>query len=179
MTQKQLLQGAGDGTAVPAGFIGFPVTPTNIALIDSAENYSGNTKLGLMVYSHGTTYNGGIAPTITVISGGAISSVVQSQFIPYQLSNGSWRLKCNFMCNVASGTRTIQAFGVNGVVPRDIVDYRQPFASLVNLSTAGTGHITGPSTNSNMFAISHASTTSISYSISADIELNSKPTWAY
>jgi uncharacterized delta-60 repeat protein len=48
------------------------------------------TRLGYKKYLSGTAYNGGVVPTITGSVDGTITGAV---LIPYQLQDGSWRLK--------------------------------------------------------------------------------------
>lgn len=49
------------------------------------------TALGMKAYFHGTTYNGGNAPTV---SGSGFSNL-RSLFIPYQMQDGTWRMRFN------------------------------------------------------------------------------------
>lgn len=162
--------------------VGFPIAPANISLSNTTDNYSGNTKLGLMLYQHGTTYNGGIAPTITLTGGGGtLSSIGYSSFIPYQLTDGSWRMRFNFHVLVSTTSRTSSTYTINGVT----------FATTtggVGIPVAG-GSFNGavsPSANG-AYAASAASTVSAThssgstneYGFSGDVPLGSKPTWAY
>jgi len=151
--------------------VGFPIAPANITLIDSADNYAGNTKLGLMQYVHGTSYNGGVAPTISVTN---LSSVSFSAFIPYQMSDGTWRLRFNFGCvvSVAASTFTVT---INGVTFKSGAEQ-----AIVATSSTSAAYMLETHTNSNAATIYISfSTTVTSPKISGDVILNSKPTWAY
>ena len=49
------------------------------------------TMYGLKAYHHGTTYNGGNSPTITLSGGGgSLSSVEQCDIFPFQDQQGNW-----------------------------------------------------------------------------------------
>lgn len=138
------------------------------------------TRMGLKSYLHGTAYNGGLSPTITLIGGGGVLlSVVKSNFIPYQMQDGGWRLKCDFVVNVSSATRTECRFEVNGITTKNIALYFQPIIGYqlsVTSSTVGYCYV---NPNSSQFIINHSSTSTAYYSVGCDIELESKPTWAY
>jgi len=128
------------------------------------------TALGLKSYIHGTTYNSGIAPTVTGLAGFAL---VRSSFIPYQLQSGVWRLKLSLRTTFSSNSAA--NFTLAGVTA---------IAELQNiLATAGPGFGT-PSNYSNMNTSSGSfdinfSTTVGGAIFSGDVELASKPTWAY
>jgi len=132
---------------------------------------------GSATYLHGTTYNGGIAPTITVTGGGALSSVDRSSFIPYQLQGGSWRLKIFFTASVASGARTFQRFSVNGVTFLDLIN-GQALVGIFN-NTPPTPMNCYTENNSGAITIEHGSATTTRYIVAGEVELVSKPTWAY
>lgn len=137
------------------------------------------TKLGLMNYSHGTNYNGGVAPTITLASGGGtLTSVIRSQFLPYQTIDSTWRLKFSAVMQVSSTARTGIAFAVNGVTSKNTSNWLQPIV--------GYGDAASPvmlaycaANSSNIMTAEFASATQAFYRFYGDIELNSKPSWAY
>ena len=131
------------------------------------------TQLGLKQYLHGTTYNGGNAPTVTLTAGGGtLSSVTRAVFVPYQMQDGSWRMRFNFNVVLSSATRTFIVITINGVTFKagDI----QPCAGIT--STAVTCYATN-ATGTVEFAFT--STTTTTTRASGDVELDSKPTWAY
>jgi hypothetical protein len=133
------------------------------------------TKMGLKVYAHGTTYNGGNAPTITLTAGGGtLSSVTASDFIPYQMADGAWRIKFNIRVSLSSTARTLIGLSINGV-SFPAVDQG------VSANNAGAAAAT--------YAVATASTSTLTFGfassvtdaaiVSGDVKLASKPTWAY
>jgi hypothetical protein len=154
--------------------VGYPIAPGNIALMNTQDNYSGNTKMGLMSYSHGTTYNGGNAPTVSYIAGGGTATINRCVFVPYQMADGTWRLKFNIDTSLSSANRTTMTLQINGVVSA---------AS----TQAVTGFVTGTAVppraiftaSSNQITFDLASSLIDSLRVSGDVELASKPSWAY
>jgi len=147
---------------------GFPT-----ALTDSQA-----TALGLKVYTNGVAYNGGNTPATT----GTNWTTARGKYIPYQMQDGTWRLRLNITgvysgassSNVAnpltiSGITTIveiQALAVND----QGCQARAAACSASVLASSGTIQLLfGASTNYNTFQFIY----------SGDIELASKPTWAY
>jgi len=133
------------------------------------------TQMGLKSYAHGTTYNGGNAPTITLSAGGGtLSSISHSSFIPYQIQSGAWRLKGQFTAVVSATARTAPTFAVAGLSVS--ASYDQPvFAT----ATPGVGmtrmRIQTPFT----VQFDHNSVSTTQYYAFFDVELTAKPTWAY
>lgn len=133
------------------------------------------TKLGHKIYSHGTNYNGGNSPTITLASGGGtLSSVDDSMFIPYQMQDGSWRMKFNVAVTLSSTSRTGANLAVAGLT----------FATTNSLAITATSATTAADiaiqrANGSQLSITHASQSTTSYRYSGDIPLEAKPTWAY
>jgi hypothetical protein len=155
--------GFGAATATSSGLL---QPPTSIEDVKA-------TQMGLKSYAHGTTYNGGNAPTIALSSGGGtLTSVDYSAFIPYQMQNGTWRLKGSFTTTMSSTARTEAVFTVNGITmtaTQAIDGSPSPGAAVQRMRAYST----------NNFAIAHVSVSSTSYYISFDVELTAKPTWAY
>jgi hypothetical protein len=131
------------------------------------------TQMGLKTYAHGTTYNGGNAPTITLNSGGGtLTGVDYSAFIPYQMQNGAWRLKGSFGTTMSSTARTEVVFKVAGIfmaATQPISGSPSPGAAVQRMRAYA----------DNNFAIAHVSASTTAYYVNFDIELTSKPTWAY
>jgi len=132
------------------------------------------TRLGLKQYLHGTTYNGGNAPTLTT---GFTSPVfVRGVFIPYQMQDGAWRLKFNVDVTHASGGSG--TFNIDGVTTKQTSGLNQAFA--ISLSTGSLDFISGTgfcATNSTFYVSGSSGQTE--FIASGDVELDSKPTWAY
>jgi hypothetical protein len=150
----------------------FPAYNTNL---DNATA----TRLGLKQYLHGTTYNGGNAPTVTLSSGGGtLSAITRAIFVPYQCQDNTWRMRFTVNAVVSSATRTSAFFAVAGVTTKNVAGYAQSIAA-----SEGNGSITTTTaycdSNANTFGLFHASGSSTIYRLSGDVELESKPTWAY
>ena len=132
------------------------------------------TRMGLKQYLHGTTYNGGIAPTVSYISGGGTATINRCTFVPYQLQDGGWRVKFNIDVSLSATTRTAVAVQINGI-------------TAANATQAVVGFLTGSvvppravlGSASNQITCDFASNIIDSIRLSGDVELASKPTWAY
>ena len=125
--------------------------------------------MGLKQYLHGTTYNGGNAPTV---AGTNVSSVTRGVFIPRQMQDGTWRLAFNVQ--IVSSSVTAVSPTVNGVTSNTAA--RQSFnASNSGISLGANAAIDA---NTNIFTLA-STAASTSWYFSGEIELASKPTWAY
>lgn len=135
------------------------------------------TTLGHKVYSHGGSYNGGNAPTITLSSGGGtLSTVNRADFVPYKTQSGGWRCKFNVSVDLSSASRTNPVLAVAGV---SFPTGNQAIA--VGILTGNPAYVIygiAQQSASGLEAF-HASTTTSSYAFSGDVALASKPTWAY
>jgi hypothetical protein len=131
--------------------------------------------MGLKVYSHGTTYNGGIAPTVTFVGGGGtLTSVDSSKFIPYQMQDGSWRFKFNFRITLSSTSRTNVNIRIAGV---DLTNVQEAIYGSIGTVTNPTSRAKAEGTD---FYIEWAAAATHSNTImGGDVPLNAKPTWAY
>jgi hypothetical protein len=147
-------------------------TSTPLDEIPTSMSDAKATIFGYKSYSHGVTYNGGNAPTITLASGGGtLSSIDNSSFIPYLTQAGVWRLRGNFTANVSNTTRTNAWFAIAGVgiaLTQAAFGASQPGTN-INRARAGSDQI----------QIDHASGSTTAYYVSFDIRITSKPTWAY
>jgi hypothetical protein len=142
------------------------------------------TRLGQKTYRHGTTYNGGVAPTVTLSSGATLTSVDDSSFIPYQMQDGVWRLK--FMitaalngASIVTANFLINSVAIGGTAATIASGSGQAFAAWsrsFNVATYGANARADNNTFNIQFG---ASTGVISIILSGDIYLASKPTWAY
>lgn len=131
------------------------------------------TRMGLKQYLHGTTYNGGVAPTV---SGASVSSVTRALFIPYQMQDGTWRMRFTFL--VVTSSVSSVAVSVNGITSKNIGAWEQ---AVTAVQTNGAfplsyGYI---APNSSQFNLAIASSAATTWGATGDIELNAKPTWAY
>jgi hypothetical protein len=126
-----------------------------------------------MQYLGGSTYNGGVTLTVTPSVSPTSSSY---KFIPYQMADGSWRMKFNigvvFAANQISSTLT-----VTGITFKSSGAIAYQSASVANNSApAAVQGICDNTTNTIRFFSASGATI---WGISGDVELDSKPTWAY
>lgn len=157
--------GFGAATATRSGLLQPPTSIENVKA----------TQMGLKSYAHGTTYNGGIAPTVTLTGGGGVlSSVDGTSFIPYQMQDGSWRLKGNIAVALDSQTRTTAQLTIDGIS----FSGTQAIAASLNTTGAYTSRMRANNA-SGAIDVLHASATTTTYYFSFDVLLVSKPTWAY
>jgi hypothetical protein len=146
------------------------LSAANITLIDSTDSYNGNTKLGLMQYVAGTNYNGGISPTVT----GTNWSTVRAIFVPYQMADSTWRAKFNVQGNFSVATAGT-SLSVTGLTVKSATNQAIAVFHSDGVDTWVKGQANG---SANTLSV-YAGATRTSYCFSGDIELNSKPTWAY
>lgn len=160
--------------------VGFGIVSQNASGLVPSSNANlddpSATRLGLKEYAHGTTYNGGIAPTITLTAGGgSLSSIPYSGFTPKQMQDGSWQCHVMFIALVSSTSRTSATFTINGLVFKNANDQSAPGYSddgrLINSVKA--------QSNASTVVFKHDSGTSTYYSLTATLKCESKPTWAY
>jgi hypothetical protein len=130
------------------------------------------TRLGLKSYSHGTTYNGGIAPTLAGPAGFAIQF---SRFMPYQMLDGKWRLRFSWAMTM-TGTANCDTT-LNGILTPAFL---QPVTLQQTASAAITTGLVYLEQNSvtGLFTLRYASSVT-AVGVCGDVELLSKPTWAY
>lgn len=160
--------GAADGTN--SGLLP-PVTSMGDALA---------TQLGHKQYLHGGSYSGGGAPTVTYSSGGgSLSSVTRASFVPYKMQDGTWRMRFNIVVVASSTSRTDYAIAVNGVTFKNVSGDNQAISGgLVGVAGVAV-NAAYVSANTGNMNVSHATSTGTGYVYSGDVELESKPTWAY
>jgi hypothetical protein len=146
-----------------------------IPLAASAMSDVEATRLGLKQYLHGTTYNAGVAPTV---SGTGSPTIVRAVFIPYQMQDGSWRMRLNIGLTISLASRSSYNVTINGVTFKNIATFEQ---ALWGSSGGSTNYVASSyaSPNTNTLTAVHATGNSGSYFWSGDLELESKPTWAY
>ena len=165
----------GDNSANSAG-TGAPNFPYGANGFDpTTMDNATATRLGLKQYISGTNYNGGASPTI---SGSNVTGTIRGVFIPYQCQGGEWRLKFNFA--ITTNAVTVITPAINGIAVKNTANFFQAVAA-TQTSSARTinQQETNPGTGADIVVISIGGGTSTGFSASGDIELNSKPTWAY
>ena len=160
MSQQQvdnITNAAGNGPPTfPFGLVSVPTTMTDVAA----------TQLGQKKYLSTTPYNSGITPSLTG-SGTAT-------FIPYQMQDGSWRLRFNATVNTGGGVSTY-TFTITGVTfgasDQGLACSNGTSGSIylsIAVALSGTGDI----------QVNYSGNFSAAF-ISGDVALASKPTWAY
>jgi hypothetical protein len=136
------------------------------------------TRMGLKSYILGTAYNGGNTCTVT----GTNWTTVRGVVIPYQVQDGTWRLKFNFNGTFSSGSAATIALTISNVSFKNTANYFQVVCAnqVVSNPTALSGY-TNPGTGQitvNMLTSQTLSTGT--WGCSGDVELDAKPTsWIY
>lgn len=144
----------------------------NAGLLPAVSNMSDGlaTQLGHKQYDDSVV-------TITSDSGLTGFSVQRAVFVPYQVQDGSWRLKFNIRCPFTTTSVTTETFSISGVAFKSSYDQ------------AVTGFFTGSTSSLFSNSVTQAGTDNIIVSrgsasnhsavlISGDVELNAKPSWA-
>ena len=151
------------------------------ALTSQLDNATA-TQMGLKQYLSDKTgaandiaYNGGNKATLSSAQGGFTPA--RAVLIPYQTQDGSWRLKFNIYYAFTSATITSVAVSINGTVFKNVSFYYQ--AVSVVASTSSTIQHAYVTANTGTITVVAASSTQTGFGVSGDVELDSKPTWAY
>jgi hypothetical protein len=134
------------------------------------------TRLGLKVYIGGQTYSPSGTPiTLTVTPSVAPTSSFY-KFIPYQMADGSWRMKFNIGA-VYSASQTSGSFAVTGITFKSSGAIAYQSASVCNASapTASQGICDNTANTIRFFGATGAN----NWAIAGDVELDAKPTWAF
>jgi hypothetical protein len=146
--------------------------------IDSLEQASLQTdviatRMGQKIYVAGTAYaNGTPGASFNVAVG--TSRVI---LIPYQMQDGSWRLRLNGT-TVLGGGQSGFTLTLSGVVFSSLMLAAGAYQA-VSVADNGGGGIYGlVDNNSNTLRV-FATTSASNWAFSGDVELASKPTWAY
>lgn len=136
------------------------------------------TTLGLKQYLHGGSYNSSLAPTVSLYSGGGtLTAVTRASFVPYKMQDGAWRLKFNLVTSLSSAARTATILEVVGVTFKNVSSNYQAVAGMG--SSAVPPYQTYVIPNTGRIEMDCPSTTIGAMYVSGDVELESKPTWAY
>lgn len=139
---------------------------------------SGQSNMVMAQYLGGAsgsqTYNG-IALNVTGTNSFSLSRAV---FLPYQTKDGAWRMRFNIFGNIGAGSITNEVLTIAGVTFKNISNWYQP------VSVSNTGGWAGDQGHANPNAstiqiYTNGSIGSVGVGVSGDVELDSKPTWAY
>jgi len=157
--------------------VGFGIVSANSSGLMPASNSNLDdataTRLGLKQYVHGTTYNNAVTVSVTSVDS---FTVTRGVFIPHQCQDGTWRMRFSLTATTASGASThVLTFASSQVVFK--TGYNQD-VSVSGVSSASTYLLaytnSGASTITQDSNIGHGT-----IRLSGDVELDSKPTWAY
>ena len=152
--------------------------PTGINLDPMVLSDAQATRMGLKQYLHGSTYNGGNAPTVSAaINISSIGTVRRAWFIPYQRQDGGWNLKFSITCNgMTTSSAVTHAIAIAGITTKAaVLSYQAVAGGSDGLISY---FLMVQNSNTVEWAGTGASTTTAIY-VSGDVELESKPTWAY
>jgi hypothetical protein len=158
-------------------FAGVKTFSNGLAFDSSSLSDVQATILGLKQYLHGTTYNGGNAPTVASAQAGF--AVQRAIFIPYQCQDGSWRCKFNICAGITAASLTSIIMTVNGIVAKNSTNYLQSVSGYQNTAGNAVASATFVGSNSNQIVANFVTATVTYTNASGDVELNAKPTWAY
>jgi hypothetical protein len=134
------------------------------------------TRLGLKSYSHGVTYTGSPnSPTVTLTAGGGtLSSVVLAKFMPYQIQDGTWRMRFNLKAELSSAARSVTGLSIAGIT------FTAQDHGVVGNNAGGIATTYAvASASGSQVTMGFPSATTDTAIFSGDVALASKPTWAY
>lgn len=136
------------------------------------------TQYGHKTYSHGTTYNGGIAPTITLnTGGGALSNVKIGDFVPRQMQDGTWRCEFNIEVTLTTTSRSGATLSINGLTFFNTGGDGQGITGWNDGSSNTLYALAAP--NSSILSLAYATASTNVHLFSGLVRLASKPTWAF
>jgi hypothetical protein len=165
--------------------IGFGTVSQNSAGLMPASNTNldnaAATRLGFKTYSHGGSYASGLAPTVTYSAGGgSLSSVQQGDFVPYQMNDGSWRMRFNIDAVLSATSRSSITLAIAGVTFKTVGSGAgQQIAASRYSANQGTNYALANPGAGTVFASYNAANTDTEVGFAGDVALASKPTWAY
>lgn len=141
-----------------------------------------SSAMGTKQYIAGTSYQNG-TPAVTSDSGLAGFSQTtnaRTVLVPYQMMDGTWRMRFNVVVAFNSATVTDETFSISGVSFKTISGAgSNPPISAGNSQGSLIKTAFVENNGDGVRAILNASTASVTaFSFSGDVELNSKPTWA-
>lgn len=150
------------------------VLPYTNNVLDNASA----TRLGLMQYLSSGSYSGAAAPTLSCSQSG--SATTRGVFVPYQMNDGTWRLRFSIAMSFPSATTTSVNVTVTGIIFKNVSSY---FQAVSGYYTGGpVGNVEQAYCNPNggtLTLLTTSGSAAVGIVISGDVELDSKPTWAY
>lgn len=143
-----------------------------VSILNDAEA----TRLGHKQYLAGSSYANGVTISIT---NGSVSGLTTPRgvFVPYQMIDGTWRLKANVYVSFSTLTTSDQTFTIAGITFKNSSGYNQEGTASNSSGSKKNASFANP--NASTFRIIMESSSINAYYFSFDCELDSKPTWAY
>ncbi len=125
-------------------------------------------------------YNGD-GTDFTVTSSPAVSSLIRAKTYIRQTNDwtgkGTWKFNFNIVYEVASASRTGVTMSISGIALEATATYFQAISAFSNAVGASIEKQQANPTGANDFTIAHISQTTVRYSFSGDVELESKATF--
>lgn len=129
------------------------------------------TSFGHMTYHHDSEYKDSKKLTVSVDTGGP-AQIIGSEIIPYQMNDGSWRLRFNINLQLKTASPSV-GIKMTGIT------YKESHSQTVTVNTSHTTWSTGRTVQGSDRFDNYAGSAQIYWNVSGDIELESKPTWAW
>jgi len=120
--------------------------------------------------------SGDVEVTLTAGGGTLDSDGVDGEIYVYQKENGEWRAAINFVANVSTTPRTSAVFRIENVVFKNETNYYQAVSFIQGIS-AVTYYRGYTNPNSGVINVEHSNSSSTLYTITCDVELDSKPSF--
>lgn len=154
-------------------------SPTVTLANDASEMTDAEaTRQGVKEYNHGTTYNGGVAPTVTSSVAGL--SIDKASFMPFQDQAGTWYTSIEIQASYSANSHSTANLTVNGLGFANEGNNGWALACVQgnNLTNICVSAIAARNTAIISYQFVSAQT-SLSLLITGWAKLSAKPTWAY
>lgn len=113
--------------------------------------------------------------TLTLSASSPAMTLTRAIGIYYQDQDGNHRLKFNLRGTVALASRSSGTLAITGITFKNVASFEQALCGFTSLGLPIGAYTT---VNSATIGYSHATQTTDYYSISGDVELESRPSWA-
>ncbi len=166
--------------ASPLGYVNSLYSCMTLTALQASPTTEAHWKVNFSyseyTYSSAGSYLGAGAPTL---SGTSIGSTIYGFFVPYQSFDGVWRLTFNFLVGRSGSAIGSQVIAVNGVTFDVDGSQNVTFGASNLVSDGDVGYAFTSSASSNITLNFTTGNNPTAYFVSGDVQLNSKPTWAY
>lgn len=153
---------------------------TQINNIFDPTSYSDTraTAIGAKEYNHGTTYNGGIAPTVTSSVAGL--TIAKASFYPREDQAGQWYVRFEIQGDYSLNSHATATLSVNGLTFANEGNNGWPCSFLQgnDNTTYNVFTYAGRNTSSIIYRM-NTSISGLSFAIAGWAKLSGKPSWAY